>query len=84
MGTDPNSPDNRWLRDAMERQIPVIYFLVGSLDFPRLPEATSRRMRGKSAGDETGGEWVKTGRKPSKIAGLITANSTQKSMSNAR
>jgi putative restriction endonuclease len=27
MGTDPNSPDNRWLRDAMERQIPVIYFL---------------------------------------------------------
>ena len=27
MGTDPNSPDNRWLRDAMERQIPVMYFL---------------------------------------------------------
>jgi hypothetical protein len=27
MSTDPNSPDNRWLRDAMERQIPVIYFL---------------------------------------------------------
>jgi putative restriction endonuclease len=27
MGTDPNSPDNRWLRDAMERQIPIIYFL---------------------------------------------------------
>ena len=27
MGTDPKSPDNRWLRDAMERQIPVIYFL---------------------------------------------------------
>ena len=27
MGTDPNSPDNRWLRDAMEWQIPVIYFL---------------------------------------------------------
>ncbi len=27
MGTDPNSPDNRWLRDAMEHQIPVIYFL---------------------------------------------------------
>src|SRR5215469_10443891 len=25
--TDPNSPDNRWLRDAMERQIPVIYLL---------------------------------------------------------
>ena len=23
MGTDPNSPDNRWLRDAMEHQIPV-------------------------------------------------------------
>jgi hypothetical protein len=27
MGTDPHSPDDRWLRDAMERQIPVIYFL---------------------------------------------------------
>jgi putative restriction endonuclease len=27
MGTDPDAPDNRWLRDAMERQIPVIYFL---------------------------------------------------------
>jgi putative restriction endonuclease len=25
--TDPNSPDNRWLRDAMEQQVPVIYFL---------------------------------------------------------
>ena len=27
MGTDPNSPDNRWLREAMEQQIPIIYFL---------------------------------------------------------
>src|SRR5258708_40275382 len=27
MGTDPNSPDNRWLREAMEREIPIIYFL---------------------------------------------------------
>src|SRR5580693_6163887 len=27
MGTDPNSADNRWLLDAMEQQIPVIYFL---------------------------------------------------------
>jgi putative restriction endonuclease len=27
MGTDPNSPDNRWLLDAMKQQIPVIYFL---------------------------------------------------------
>ena len=27
MGTDPNSPDNRWLFDAMQQQIPVIYFL---------------------------------------------------------
>src|SRR5215469_13508055 len=27
MGTDLNSADNRWLLDAMERQIPVIYFL---------------------------------------------------------
>jgi putative restriction endonuclease len=27
MGADPGSPDNRWLRDAMEQQIPIIYFL---------------------------------------------------------
>ncbi len=27
MGTDPNSPDNRWLLDAVQQQIPVIYFL---------------------------------------------------------
>src|ERR1044071_8970686 len=27
MGTDPNSPDNRWLREAMEHQTPIIYFL---------------------------------------------------------
>ena len=27
MGTDPNSADNRWLLDAMQQQIPVIYFL---------------------------------------------------------
>ena len=31
MGTDPNAPDNRWLRHAMERQIPIIYFLGTSL-----------------------------------------------------
>jgi hypothetical protein len=24
MGTDPNSPDNRWLRKAMEHQTPII------------------------------------------------------------
>jgi hypothetical protein len=27
MGTDSNSADNRWLLDAMQQQIPVIYFL---------------------------------------------------------
>jgi len=27
MGNDPNSPDNRWLLDAMQHQIPIIYFL---------------------------------------------------------
>lgn len=27
MGQDPNAADNRWLRDACENQIPVIYFL---------------------------------------------------------
>ena len=27
MGTDPDAPDNRWLRDAKDLQIPIIYFL---------------------------------------------------------
>ena len=27
MGTDLNSTDNRWLWDAMQEQIPIIYFL---------------------------------------------------------
>ena len=27
MGQDPNAADNRWLREAMENQVPVIYFL---------------------------------------------------------
>ena len=27
MGTNPDAADNRWLREAHERQIPVIYFL---------------------------------------------------------
>jgi hypothetical protein len=27
MGTDPLAPENVWLRDAAERQIPLIYFL---------------------------------------------------------
>jgi putative restriction endonuclease len=27
MGTDPNAADNRWLREAFEHQIPIIYFL---------------------------------------------------------
>ena len=27
MGEDPNAADNRWLREAFEQQIPVIYFL---------------------------------------------------------
>jgi putative restriction endonuclease len=27
MGADPNSPDNRWLREATEHRTPVIYFL---------------------------------------------------------
>ena len=27
MGTDPEVADNRWLREAYERQVPVIYFL---------------------------------------------------------
>jgi putative restriction endonuclease len=30
MGSDPNSPDNRWLREAMEKQVPIIYFLGSS------------------------------------------------------
>lgn len=27
MGSDPEAADNRWLREAMEAQIPIIYFL---------------------------------------------------------
>jgi putative restriction endonuclease len=27
MGTDPNAADNRWLREGMEEQVPIIYFL---------------------------------------------------------
>jgi putative restriction endonuclease len=27
MGTDPNAADNRWPKEAMEAQVPVIYFL---------------------------------------------------------
>jgi len=27
MGTDPEAADNRWLREAMEAQVPIIYFL---------------------------------------------------------
>jgi putative restriction endonuclease len=27
MGTDPDAADNRWLHDAMQHEIPVIYFL---------------------------------------------------------
>jgi len=27
MGTNPDAPENQWLRDAAERQIPIIYFL---------------------------------------------------------
>jgi putative restriction endonuclease len=27
MGADPDAADNRWLRDAMENRVPIIYFL---------------------------------------------------------
>lgn len=27
MGTDPNAADNRWLREAFEHRVPIIYFL---------------------------------------------------------
>lgn len=27
MGTDPAAADNRWLREAMDREVPIIYFL---------------------------------------------------------
>jgi putative restriction endonuclease len=27
MGQDPNAPDNRWLREAFENSVPIIYFL---------------------------------------------------------
>src|SRR6266851_6306432 len=27
MGQDPDAADNRWLREAMENQVPIVYFL---------------------------------------------------------
>lgn len=27
MGTDPNVADNRWLKEAMDRRVPILYFL---------------------------------------------------------
>jgi putative restriction endonuclease len=27
MGTDPKAADNKWLKEAMEREVPIIYFL---------------------------------------------------------
>jgi putative restriction endonuclease len=27
MGSDPNAADNRWLREACEAQVPILYFL---------------------------------------------------------
>jgi putative restriction endonuclease len=42
MGTDPNSPDNRWLFGAMQQQIPVLYFLGTS------PGGTSPSFRHSS------------------------------------
>src|SRR3984893_4652236 len=51
MGTDPNSPDNRWLRAAMEQQIPIIYFLGTS---PGRYQPISRRL--SQAGTPTGYE----------------------------
>ena len=27
MGDNPDAPDNRWLREAFENQVPIIYFL---------------------------------------------------------
>jgi putative restriction endonuclease len=27
MGNDPGAPQNQWLKDAAERQYPIIYFL---------------------------------------------------------
>lgn len=39
MGTDPNAADNRWLREAMEERVPIIYFLgvAPSMYQPILP-----------------------------------------------
>ena len=43
MGTDPSAPDNVWLREAAERQIPLIYFLASPRD------ATNDLRRGLAA-----------------------------------
>jgi hypothetical protein len=44
MGSDPNAADNRWLRDAFENRVPVIYFFLscgaGSAFADDVPDAS--------------------------------------------
>jgi putative restriction endonuclease len=54
MGTDPNSADNRLLLDAMQQQIPVIYFprhVAGSIsaDYPDIHRGLASRAATGSA-----------------------------------
>ena len=45
MGKDPAAPENQWLREAMERQVPVIYFLgVVAGTLPSGPADVHRRV----------------------------------------
>src|SRR5712671_7576759 len=46
MGTDPNSPDNRWLLDAMQQQIAAIYFLGTSpIAFQTKPQIALEQIK---------------------------------------
>jgi putative restriction endonuclease len=45
MGENPDAADNRWLREAMENRVPVIYFRsTGSVrgDHARVPDRLKR------------------------------------------
>jgi putative restriction endonuclease len=49
MGTDQNAPDNRWLREAMEQRVPIIYFLgVSPAKYEPAGTASFRRHRSHS------------------------------------
>jgi putative restriction endonuclease len=46
MGQDPEAADNRWLREAFENQVPIIYFLGIAPGTPRRGYLDSKRRTG--------------------------------------